>query len=154
MQTGENEQALRKTIDFTRLLSIAILLIHFYLSCYPQFVRWHLTAKLAGRLLLPVARLPIFKTVWAAKGAALALLLVSLAGTKGRKDEKLEAKTALAYAVTGLLFYVGSCWIISISVVYMAASFVGLLLLMTGISLFGRLLLIKLGSDIFNKENE
>lgn len=154
MQTGENEQALRKTIDFTRLLSIAILLIHFYLSCHPKFAEWHLTAKLADHLLLPVSRLPIFNTVWTAKGASLALLLVSLAGTKGKKDEKLEARTAVAYAITGLLFYAGSCWMLSLAVVYMAASLTGFLLLMTGISLFGRLLQIKLGGDIFNKENE
>ncbi|WP_448703040.1 conjugal transfer protein MobC [Mucilaginibacter sp. AW1-3] len=154
MQTGENEQALRKIIDFTRLLSIAILLIHFYLSCYSQFIEWHLTAKLADHLLLPVSRLPVFKTIWTAKGAALALLLVSLAGTKGKKNEKLEAKTAVAYAVTGSLLYVGSCWITSIAIVYMAASLIGFLLLMTGISLFGRLLRIKLAQDIFNKENE
>ncbi|HEY8929547.1 MAG TPA: conjugal transfer protein MobC [Mucilaginibacter sp.] len=154
MQTGENEQALRKTIDFTRLLSIAILLLHFYLSCYAQFERWHLTAKPADHLLLPVSRLPIFQTVWTAKAAALALLLVSLAGTKGKKDEKLQAKTAVAYAVTGLLFYAGSCWLLDLAIVYMAASLVGFLLLMTGISLFGRLLRIKLGGDIFNKENE
>lgn len=30
MNTGENEQGLRKITDFTRLLSIAILVIHFY----------------------------------------------------------------------------------------------------------------------------
>jgi hypothetical protein len=30
MQTGENEQGLRKIIDFTRILSIAILAIHWY----------------------------------------------------------------------------------------------------------------------------
>jgi hypothetical protein len=154
MQTGENEQALRKITDFTRLLSIAILLIHFYLSCYPAFAGWHLTANLANQLLSPVSRLPIFKSVWTAKGAALALLLVSLVATKGKKDEKLQAKTAIAYALTGLLFYTGSCWLLNLAIVYMAASLVGFLLLLTGISLFGRLLRIKLGGDIFNKENE
>ena len=34
MRTGENEQGLRKILDFTRLLSIAVLIIHLYLSCY------------------------------------------------------------------------------------------------------------------------
>src|ERR1700753_4044843 len=105
MQTGENEQALRKIIDFTRLLSIALLLIHFYFTCYPQFERWHLTANLANHLLLPISKLPIFKTVWTAKGTALGLLLTSLAGTKGKKDEKLETKTPIIYSLIGLMFY-------------------------------------------------
>src|SRR5690606_41846782 len=37
MRTGENEQGLRKVADFTRLLSIAILVLHFYVSCYQVF---------------------------------------------------------------------------------------------------------------------
>jgi hypothetical protein len=32
--TGENEQALRKIIDFTRLASIVVLVLHFYFFCY------------------------------------------------------------------------------------------------------------------------
>ena len=30
VQTGENEQAMRKILDMTRLISIVILVIHFY----------------------------------------------------------------------------------------------------------------------------
>ena len=37
MQTGENEQALRKILDMTRLISIAILVLHFYYYCYTAF---------------------------------------------------------------------------------------------------------------------
>ncbi|RYF96801.1 MAG: hypothetical protein EOO02_21645, partial [Chitinophagaceae bacterium] len=47
MNTGENTQGLRKIMDFTRLISIILLLIHFYLSCYPTFRAWGLTANIA-----------------------------------------------------------------------------------------------------------
>ena len=40
MQTGENEQALRKILDMTRLISIVILVIHFYYYCYAAFQEW------------------------------------------------------------------------------------------------------------------
>jgi hypothetical protein len=40
MHTGENEQALRKILDMTRLISITILLIHFYYYCYSVFEIW------------------------------------------------------------------------------------------------------------------
>jgi hypothetical protein len=43
MQTGENEQALRKIMDFTRYLGILVLILHFYFSCYGAFVQMHLT---------------------------------------------------------------------------------------------------------------
>ena len=42
MHTGENEQGLRKILDLTRLISIAILLIHFYYYCYTAFKQWEL----------------------------------------------------------------------------------------------------------------
>ncbi len=37
MQTGENEHGLRRIIDFTRLLSLVILAIHFYITFYAAF---------------------------------------------------------------------------------------------------------------------
>ncbi|OYX96528.1 MAG: hypothetical protein B7Y76_08795, partial [Sphingobacteriia bacterium 35-40-5] len=51
MATGENEQGLRKIMDFTRLLSIAILVIHFYLLCYAAFREWELTTSIVDRIL-------------------------------------------------------------------------------------------------------
>ena len=36
MQTGENEQGLRKILDLTRMISITLLILHFYYYCYPQ----------------------------------------------------------------------------------------------------------------------
>ncbi|WP_143313447.1 YWFCY domain-containing protein, partial [Cnuella takakiae] len=39
-QTGENEQALRKILDLTRLVSVAVLLLHFYYTCYLLFQQW------------------------------------------------------------------------------------------------------------------
>ena len=51
MATGENEQGLRKILDMTRLISIVILIIHFYYYCYIAFQSWELTAPLADRIL-------------------------------------------------------------------------------------------------------
>jgi hypothetical protein len=39
MSTGENEQDLRKVMDMTRLLSILILLLHFYFLLLYLFCR-------------------------------------------------------------------------------------------------------------------
>ncbi len=43
MHTGENEQGLRKILDLTRMISMAVLLIHFYYYCYGAFQQWELT---------------------------------------------------------------------------------------------------------------
>jgi hypothetical protein len=46
MNTGEDIQGLRKIIDFIRLISIFILIIHFYLSCNQAFYHWGWTAEI------------------------------------------------------------------------------------------------------------
>ena len=51
MQTGENEQALRKIMDMTRLISIVILAIHFYYYCYTAFKEWHLVSEFTNTIL-------------------------------------------------------------------------------------------------------
>jgi hypothetical protein len=40
MQSGENEQALREIMDFTRYLGILVLILHFCFSCYDAFSRY------------------------------------------------------------------------------------------------------------------
>lgn len=154
MQTGENEQALRKIIDFTRLLSIAILLIHFYLACYPAFAAIKLTHKITDHILLPLSKIGIFRTLLFAKGSALLLLIISLIGSKGKKDEKIRPKTIVTYCLTGLLIYFVSDHLIGWPWLYIVASSFGYLLFMTGGGLLFRMLKLKLVGDIFNKENE
>ena len=84
MQTGENEQALRKIIDFTRLLSILVLLLHFYFSCYGAFNELHFTYSVVNRVLANIYNLSVFKSILMAKSTALGFLIISLIGTKGK----------------------------------------------------------------------
>ncbi|WP_460692996.1 conjugal transfer protein MobC [Mucilaginibacter puniceus] len=161
MQTGENEQALRKIIDFTRLLSLGVLLIHFYLSCYPAFMQLGLTKPIINHVLLPISKMLIFRQVMYVKIFALCLLLVSLVGSKGKKDEKIRTKTIITYCVTGLLLYFISNLILTlgypaytIAILYIGLTSLGYILLLSGVSLLFRILKLTLGKDIFNKDNE
>lgn len=161
MQTGENEQALRKIIDFTRLLSIAILIIHFYLSCYPAFQILGLTKPIVNQILLPLTKMIIFAKVLYAKLAALTLLMISLIGSKGKKDESIMASRIFIYCVIGLvLYFISSLFLFipypatTIAVLYIGVTVIGYILLLSGVSLLFRMLKLNLGKDIFNKENE
>lgn len=161
MQTGENEQALRKIIDFTRLLSLVILVLHFYITCYAAFERLQLTSVFINRLLQPLTRLIIFQSLFFAKGSALVLLLVALTGTRGKKDGKVKLPTAITYILLGGLLYFLSSMILQLSGallllagLYIGVTAIGYLLLLSGITRLFRLLKIKLDKDIFNKENE
>ncbi|MEO9022932.1 MAG: conjugal transfer protein MobC [Ginsengibacter sp.] len=162
MNTGENEQGLRKILDMTRLISIGILCLHFYYYCYKTFDNWNLTSKITDRLLKNISNTGLFAHFNNAKFIALALLIISLFGATGRKDEKINYKNAFAYIITGLLIYFLSYLglfipssVENISIAYMLATGVGYILLLTGGTLLSRIIRQKLNSkDIFNKENE
>jgi len=90
MNTGEDTQGLRKIIDFTRLISIFILSIHFYLCCYIAFKHWNFTAEISDRIIINIAKTGLFNNMTSPKLAALLFLIISLIGVKGKKDENLS----------------------------------------------------------------
>jgi hypothetical protein len=162
MHTGENEQGLRKILDMTRLMSIVVMGLHFYFYCYKAFVEWNLTTDLSDRLLINVSNTGLFHRFNTGKMIALGLLTISLMGAKGKKDEKLNQKTAFAYVVPGLLIYFGSYFslfipsaVAAVAVVYMLLTIIGFIMVLTGGTLLSRIIHQKLNNkDIFNKENE
>lgn len=161
MQTGEDTQSLRKIVEFTRLISIFILAIHFYISCYQAFAHWHWTATITDRIVGNIARTKLFDNWWKPRLAALIALAISMLGVSGKPDEKVNWKNITAYLISGLLIY----WIaifsfylpvnlMTIAIFYMALTGTGYLLMMTGGAWLTRLLKEKLHKDIFNTENE
>lgn len=161
MQTGENEQALRKILDMTRLISLVLLGLHCYNFCYEAFRQWHLTAALTDSILKNIGNTGLLRRFHTTKLIALGFLLVSLLGAKGRKDEKLNYKNAVVYATWGLAFYFLSYPILLlhesekfIAVAYMTVTLSGYLLVMSGGAILSRVIKNKLSNDIFNKENE
>ena len=162
MQTGENEQALRKILDMTRLMSIALLLIHFYYYCFDSFRQWNLAPDFACRIMENIYRTGLLDSFHKSKLFALGLLVISLMGARGRKDEKLHFRTAFYYILLGLMFYFGSylAFVIFLdsevcSVLYISLCSLGYLMTLSGGTLLSRIIRRKLSSaDIFNKENE
>lgn len=158
---SDNEQGLRKVIDLTRMIGIAVLLLHFYFYCYGAFKEWHLTAPISDRLLQNIAKGGLFKTFHRSKFIALGFLALSLLGAKGMKDQQQNYKAALAYILTGLLLYFISVLVLNmdaqtkvIAAAYIAITGLGFILFMTGGTLLTRIIRLKLSGDIFNKENE
>lgn len=162
VQTGENEQALRKILDMTRLISIVILVIHFYYYCYGAFLEWGLSSAFSDQILSNIYRTGLFSYFTKSKLISLGFLIISLLGTKGRKDEKLNHKTAFAYIITGLLLYFFSYLSLLLklpvqekAVVYIVITSIGFLLVLSGGTLLSRIIKSKFNNkDIFNKENE
>lgn len=161
MNTGENEQGLRKIIDLTRMISIVILILHFYFYGYSAFVTWHFAAKISDVVLKNISQTGLFSNFYKTKFISLGALLLSLVGAKGKKSDKLNYRTAFAYLLTGLLIYFISGLSLNESfadttsvILYISITSIGYILIMTGGGLMSRIIKDKLKTDVFNKQNE
>jgi len=159
--TGENEQGLRKILDFTRFASIFILLLHFYYYCYTAFKHWEIKSTITDRLMTNIMHTGLFNNQYTSKFLAIGLLVVSLLGAQGKKDEKINWKAVTAYLLIGLLLFFGSKILLSlnygvenIAIIYMAVTGIGYLLMLAGGNLLSRLISLNLSNDIFNSLNE
>jgi predicted transcriptional regulator len=161
MDTGENSQGLRKIMDFTRLISITMLIMHFYLLCYPAFSVWDLTTTIVDRLMSNLSKLGVFKTVFNAKAGVFLMLIVSQLAVKGKKEENINLRKAYIYIAIGLMLYCGSSLIlvlkasvVLVSSLYMCATTLGYLLVLSGTTWLARAININLSKDVFNTINE
>ncbi|MBS1735168.1 MAG: YWFCY domain-containing protein, partial [Bacteroidetes bacterium] len=161
MQTGENEQGLRKIIDLTRMISIGILLLHFYYCCYGVFKQWELRSDITDRILQNVNKTGLFSSFNKPKLIALIVLSISLIGARGRKNEKIRYKVAFVYIGIGLLLYFISYFIFYLeidatttAVAYTIATTTGFVLVLTGGTFLSRIIKQKLSNNVFNSINE
>lgn len=162
MQTGENEQALRKILDMTRQISMVVLSIHCYYYCYSAFEQWGIQSGFTDRLLGNINNTGLFSHFNTSKLFALGFLVISFLGAKGRKNEKLRYKTAITYILIGLgLFFISYTvmWldmeITTVAMLYMGITLLGYLMILSGGTLLSRIIKARLSNhDIFNHENE
>lgn len=159
--TGENEQGLRKIVDLTRFASIFILLLHFYYYCYVAFEQWEITSTITDRLMKNISNTGLFHNQLTSKFMALGLLVISLFGAQGKKDEKINWKSITAYLLIGMLLYFSSQLFFklqydvqTVAIVYITATSIGFLLILAGGNLLSRLIKLNLGDDVFNSLNE
>lgn len=162
MQNSENIQALQKILDFIRLGSIVVLFIHFYSTCYPAVQTWCLDTPLLDRIIFNLStRIEILSGVNNPKLAALLLLVISLFGNKGKKDDKQQIGPVLFAICAGLVLYFISSLFLFLSIrpstlacFYISITTVGYLSILHGGAKASRLLLMKFYGDVFNEMNE
>lgn len=162
MQSGEDAQALRKILDFIRLGSVLLLLIHYYSVCHPAFQSWKLQAGAVDKIIYNLTQhVPLMNGNIKPKLLVLLPLIISLVGTKGRKNEKLNAKSIIYNIAIGLLlFFISNILLLlkkneaTVAVFYISVTSIGYLLILSGGAKVSRLLHTKLSGDIFNDYNE
>lgn len=158
MQSGENTHALHKNLEFIRLGSIIILMIHFYMVCYPAMKTWGISLDFINKILFNLSRGMIFLSgVTLPKVASIFLLGVSLAGERGKKSENLTLQPCLYYLIIGLLLFFLSSLFLRLDIaetklaeLYISITVVGYISVLSGGAKLSRLIYLKLGKDTFN----
>ena len=159
--TGENEQALQKIIDFIRLLSIVVLLLHFYYFCHDVLEIWGLAFDITDRIITSISGTGLFNGIYSSKFFTIGLLTVSLVGARGRKDENISLRQACYHGGIGLALFLFSHYIFYLNFspantigIYIGLTSLGYILILTGGTLLSRLIKFNFRKDIFNKLNE
>ncbi|REA64496.1 conjugal transfer protein TraG [Dyadobacter luteus] len=162
MQNSENQQALSRILDMSRMISIALIFLHFYYYCYAAFADWQLVSAFSDKVLTNIEKAGLFAYFNKSKFIALGFLLISLIGVKGKKTENLRPRKGAIILMWGLAGYFLPIVIFSLGFVstlavccYIAFVSIGFSLVLSGGTLLSRVIYQKLnGGDIFNKENE
>jgi len=162
MQTGENQQALRRVLDMTRMISLALLLLHTYYYGYSVFVGWGLHATWGDRILSTIRRTGLFDYFNRAKWLSLLFLALSLWGVQGRKDVQRSVNWAVGMLLAGALLYFSSRRILWASLeaasrvlLYLGVTLAGYLCMLSGGTWLSRILRPRWEDpDLFNRDNE
>jgi hypothetical protein len=161
MRTNENELGLRKIMDMTRLISVLLLMLHFYHSCYAFFLERGWTHSVGETILNNIQQTGLFNSFHKYKIIALVFLALSLLGVKARLGEQFSYAISFVYLLTGLVLYFISGLVFflktsmqTIAVLYISITTVGFLFIMTGGTLLFRIIKKKLSGDVFNTLNE
>lgn len=155
MQTGENQESLRKISDLLRFGSVLLLLIHFYANCYDWFQSLHFTANIVNRIVYSLTtNVAFLRGGLAQKLSALLLLTISMLGVRGKKDADIGLSPVLYLIGSGLLFYFFSGVFLSIPTIYILITLAGFMLVVAGGVRLSRIIHIRFDKDIFNELNE
>ncbi|UYZ61218.1 conjugal transfer protein MobC [Hymenobacter latericus] len=160
----EDEKALRRLMDFMRLISVALLLLHLYYYCYAFFAGQGLRAGWLEELLTRLStKTALFAAPAVSLGGALLFLLLSCLGTRGAPLDKPDWRATLGYGGVGGLLLAGAGALRELvsspgvqTAVYALALGGGYLLLLRAALRVSRLLQLPGGllGDLFNEQNE
>ena len=162
MNTGENQQAIRKIIDLSRFISVALLLLHFYRVGYTLFLALGLSSSITDWILAKISQTGLFIPFTRAKYLSIIFLLIAVLGTEGKKEKEFTFSQAVVNLACGAILFLASgfIWFFPWSLLYKVSLYIlvctaGYLWLVRGFSLFKRIISTKLNNkDIFNRLNQ
>ena len=162
MNTGENQQAIRKIIDISRFISVGLLLLHFYNVGYTLFVSIGFSNFATDWILAKISQTGLFIPFHRAKFLSILFLMIAVLGSDGKKEKEFTFHQAFSNLCCGGFLFLGSgiIWIGHWNLLYNLSLYIilctaGYLWIVRGFSLIKRILVKKLrNNDIFNRLNQ
>lgn len=161
MNTGEDNQGLRKILDLSRMISVFLLAMHFYIRFFIVFSAWGWHSEITDKIIGQLSKLSVFEGWWLAKVLSLIFLAISLLGVKGKKDEDITLERVLVYMFAGLTLYFGAIIFFYFPLaanlltgLYCLVTIIGFMLILASGTWVSRRIREHLVKDIFNAENE
>jgi hypothetical protein len=155
------DQSLKKILDLTRLLSIIVLVFHFYYYLNGLAVSLNLDNVVFDRVTQALLRTGVFSSIYSSKLLALLALAISLLGSRGKKAEAIILKVELTIVAIGVLVFLTSHIVLFIDGsmlmvywVYIGVTVLGYLAVLASGTRLSRYVYLKLREDIFNTANE
>src|SRR5690606_32955537 len=116
---------------------------------------------ITDRLLQNIVHTGLLKNLSFSKLIALGLLAISLLGAQGKKEEKINKRSIVAYCFIGGMLFFGSGLLFRlkesaqfIAIIDMVITGLGFLLILAGGNLLSRLIKLNFTNDVFNSLNE
>jgi YWFCY protein/TraM recognition site of TraD and TraG len=158
----DSEDSTGKLRELFRIISISLLLIHFYGYCYPAFEHWHLVSRITDNLARNFFKIPAIRNYYPVKLIILITLALSTIGIKPSANERLSHKSAIAYLSAGLILYFFARSFSQMnddlhqsSYIYMVLTIAGYILGYFGFSILAKLFDQKFSTrPVFNTNNE
>lgn len=108
MTSSSSSSPLRNVAHMSLVISIVLLLLHFYYCCYSLWDQWGLTSPISDRVLLHIATTKLFESELWCKTVIILFLFLSMIATSGRKNQGTSWKGPLRLVISGILVYFGS----------------------------------------------
>lgn len=160
MNTGENQQALQKIIDFIQLMSVVLLLLHFYAYCHPSLTKHNATVGVMETVIIHISRTGIFNNILANKAIIAGMLVLSMIGSVGKRSGNVKLSWAITACIAGLSVFLFNHYLIkpyrsdTFAISYFIITTLAYLALLAGGTWLSRYIQVTIGRDIFNELNE
>lgn len=157
----ERDQEVRFVLRMNRYLIYNILFIHFYYFCHSSLQSLGLSMSFIDRFLLSLGqKTTCFDQTWTSKIMVLFLLVATLMLGQGTRLSRLRGLLAFGYALSGLVLYFGSSFLLTkhaspntlSCLLYIGLTLLGYRLLREAALIAHAFVLLKGGDDHTNDE--